>query len=147
MKAIILAIATALLLPGGAGALGDSTESGTLKYIQETGKLWGVKEVRANADGSVTLFDARYSVKGHGLSMRDADHNPVDTITLKQQAACSLSDGHHVFLEYRFLRAEDDALLFRVTERIDARSFGGKESETTGIVTVSAYADEDRQSP
>ncbi|NIP24101.1 MAG: hypothetical protein GWN67_07870 [Phycisphaerae bacterium] len=67
----------------------------TIEYILQTGRLWGVAEVRLNENGSITLVDAKVSGYGFALTMRDPNQKTVDSMTLTPGRKCFLSDGRY----------------------------------------------------
>jgi hypothetical protein len=117
----------------------------TFDYIERSGRLWGVAVVALNKDNSVTLEDANTPDYGYGLMMFDLQHNVVNSVTIKQGQSCSLADGHHVFLEYELKKVNDGRLMFVVTDRFDARSFGGEVKEEKKTITISPYKMKDKK--
>lgn len=115
--------------------------SNSIEYIQKTERLWGVSQVRLTGEDGVTLVDAVRSGYGRGLTMFDSAGKPVERVTLKRNQECSLSDGHHAFLKYRLKSVQDGAACIAVTERFDARSFGGDSKERTETICVQPYAE------
>ena len=107
-------------------------------YIEQTSKLWGISEVIINEDGSVTLFDSKTTEPGYGLSLRNSDKKSVDQVTLKPKEVCSLTD-HHACITYRFLTVDGSKIAFSVSDKFDARSFGGGIKEDTKILSVKPY--------
>ena len=114
----------------------------TIGYIRQTGRLWGVAELKLNEDNSITLVDAKSSGVGLNLMMRDSKHKTVDSITLTPGQACSLSDGRHVFITYELKAIEDSRITITVNDRFDARSFGDGIKRTKGTITISPYKQE-----
>lgn len=123
----------------------EPLEGGCIEEMQKTGTLWGIREVRANPDGSVTLSESRWSGPGCALFMLDANGQPAKQVTLKPGASCRLTDGHHAFLRYTYLRGADGKLQFEVLERFDARAFGDGVKEATETLAVSGYRHEDTE--
>jgi len=139
----VLTVLPVLLAAGCADSRDDGTPT-TIERIKETGQLWGIREIRLNTEGSVTLFDAKHAGLGCGLVMFGKNRERVDEITLTPGQNCDLSDGHHASLEYEYLGSRDGKLSFRVTDHFDARSFGGRVTKKTGEVSLLPYAREDK---
>lgn len=121
----------------------DPNSSTTIDHIRQTGRLWGVSEVRLNENGSITLIDAKSSGVGLNLMMRDANNKVVDSVTLSPGRACSLSDGRHAFITYELKAIEAGRITITVTDEFDARSFGDGIKQTKGTVTISEYKKEE----
>jgi hypothetical protein len=119
----------------------------SIEYIENTSNLWGIASVTLHDDVSVTLADATNSGFGYGLMMFDSEQILRDQVTLKKGESCSLSDGDHAFLSYTYqgLSAQKQ-IMFRVTDRFDARSFGDGIKELTKSVFVRQYGDWNRRS-
>lgn len=111
----------------------------TIGYIRQTGRLWGVAELRLNENGSITLIDAKSSGVGLNLMMRDANNKVVDSITLTPGQSCSLSDGRHAFITYELKAIEAGRITITVTDKFDARSFGDDIKRTKATITISPY--------
>lgn len=121
----------------------NQNSSATIDYILQTGRLWGVAELRLNDSESITLVDAKSSGLGLNLTMRDSKHKTVDSITLRPGQACSLSDGRHAFITYELKAIEQDRIVIKVTDKFDARSFGDGIKETKKTITISPYKKQD----
>jgi hypothetical protein len=117
------------------------TYMGTLDYIQKTGRLWGVKELLLNTNGTVTFVDAKNSGYGHGLTMFDSKDKAVDQVVLSPSQSCSLSDGRHAFIKYELSANKDGVVTVVVTDRFDARSFGKNVTAVTKTVQIKPYKD------
>ena len=108
MKKIITFLILILLSGGVSGAEKPRYES-TIDYIQKTGRLWGVAEVRRHSDNSVTLVDAN---SGYGQALMMSLVKVVNSVTIKAGESCTLSDGHHVFITYKLKRSEKGKITF-----------------------------------
>ncbi len=110
----------------------------TLNYVKKTGKLLGVVQVKINADKSITLFDAK---PGHGLNlmMLAQGTKRVDFVTLRPGKSCLLSDGRHVFITYKFKKLEKGKIIFVITDKFNARSFGDGIKEETNTISITPY--------
>ncbi len=112
----------------------------TTDYILKTQRLWGISEVRVNEDGTVTLTDAKNSGYGYALFVPDGKGGFLEQITLSPGQSFELTDGHHAFITYKFVKVEKDKIIFAVTDKFDARAFGDKVRIETKEVTVTPYA-------
>jgi hypothetical protein len=114
----------------------------SIDYTVKTSNLWGIASVTLHDDGSVTLVDATTNGFGYGLMLSDSGLIQRDRVTLKEGESCSLSDGDHAFLTYTYqgLIAQKQ-IMFCVTDRFDARSFGDGVKELTKSVFVRQYGD------
>jgi protein tyrosine phosphatase (PTP) superfamily phosphohydrolase (DUF442 family) len=117
----------------------QSSYKNTFDYIDKTCRLWGIAAVSLNEDNSITLEDEKISGYGYALMMFDFNHKVVDAVTIRQGESFSLSDGHHVFIEYELEKVEDGKLTFVITDKFDARSFGDGIKEEEKTMTVSPY--------
>jgi len=105
-------------------------------------KMWGICEVAINnADGTVTLVDAKHD--GRGLAMYDAENKWVSKVTLHENQYCLLSDGDHASTKYTIKSIKEDIVEVIVTDRFDALSFGQGITEKTKIIFVKPYKDLD----
>ena len=111
----------------------------TIDYIHQTGRLWGVAEIRLNENNSITLIDAKSSGVGLNLIMRDSNSSVVDSITLKPGQSCTLSDGRHAFITYELKAIKQGRIIINVTDIFDARSFGDGIKKTKETITISPY--------
>lgn len=145
MTRIRIALFSLICAASVASAAEKETYNSCLDYIKRTGKLWGVCEVATNADGTVTIIDAKYAGFGNGLTMYDSDNKFVSKVTLRAMQQCSLSDGHHAFLKYEVKAIKDGVIEVTVTDRFDARSFGKGVTEKTETFSVKPYNDEDKK--
>jgi hypothetical protein len=116
--------------------------AGTLDYIQKTGRLWGVKELVLNANGTATLVHATRPGYGYGMWMLDANDKVVDQIVLSPHESCRLSDGDHAFIKYELKAVKDGVATVLVKDKFDAASFGKGVTEESKTVQVKAYKDE-----
>lgn len=108
----------------------------TIDYIQKTGRLWGIAELRLNKDNSVTLVDAE---SGYGFGLMMSLSGNQKTATVKVGESCTLSDGHHAFITYELRKSENGKISFLVTDKFDARSFGDDINIETITITISPY--------
>lgn len=131
-----------VLIAGGCRPDQDPVSNVTIEYIRQTGRLCGVAEVRLNENESVTLVDEKESGYGFGLMMIGLKHKVVDSVTLKPGQSCTLSDGHHVFINYELKAIKQGRIIITVTDKFDARSFGDGIKQTKATVTVSPYKKE-----
>ncbi len=111
----------------------------TSDYIQKTGRLWGIAEVRINKDNSVTLTDAD---SGYGCGLMMSLSKVQKSATIKVGESCTLSDGHHAFITYELKKSEKGKVAFLVTDKFDARSFGNGIKKETKTITISPYKEE-----
>jgi len=109
----------------------------TFDYIEQTGRLWGISEVRLNTNDTVTLIDAQ-SGYGRGLWII-SDGKALPSKTIKIGESCTLIDGHHVTLTYKIKALEGNKIIIIVTEIFDARSFGDKIKTDTKEMPIEAY--------
>lgn len=109
-----------------------------LKFIKKlnknTKKLWGIEEVKINKDGSVTLTDAK-----NGMWFPDKKGGFKPSVTLKKGETCDLIDGDHDFMKFKFEKIKDGKITFTVTDKFDARSFGGKIKTEIKTITIKPY--------
>ncbi len=145
MRSIRIGLSALLCAAAVAGAAEEQPYKNCRDYIQRTGKLWGVCEVATNADGTVTLVDAKNAGYGYGLAMYDSEEQVVPQVTLKPKQHCRLADGDHACLKYEIRAVKDGVVEVIVTERFDARSFGKNVTEQTETVSVKPYKDEDQK--
>lgn len=138
-----LTLCLLVLIAGGCRPDGDTNSSATIEYIRQTGRLWGVAEVALNESGSITLVDAKSSGVGLNLMMRDSNNKVVDSVTLKAGRSCTLSDGHHVFINYELKAIKHGRIIIAVTDEFDARSFGDGIKRIKATVTISPYEKEE----
>ena len=134
-----LTLCLLVLIAAGCRLDKDQEQNTTIDYIRQTGRLWGVAELKLNENGSITLIDAKSSGVGLNLMMRDSKHKTVDSITLKHGQACSLSDGRHAFITYELKAIEQGRIIITVTDEFDARSFGDGIKRTKKTLTISPY--------
>jgi hypothetical protein len=73
--------------------------------------------------------------------MGDGKTGGLDKITLQSGQSCQLSDGHHVFITYKFLGIKDGRIIVDVTDEFDARSFGKGVKQEREKITISPYND------
>jgi len=109
----------------------------TIDYIQKTNKLWGISACIINDDKSVTLVDSKDKGYGFGLWIADGKGSALEKATLKHGQSCELMDGHHVFINYKFMSVKDGRIIMEVTDKFDARSFGHgvkREKKTLAIL-------------
>jgi hypothetical protein len=119
------------------------TYKSCMEYIEGTQRLWGIESVRLQNDGRVTLVDAKAQGYGYGLTLYATERERVDQVTLGKGEACFLSDGHHAFLTYRYDGLNTHSqLVFTVTDRFDARSFGDDIKEETKTLSILSYKQE-----
>ncbi len=119
---------------------GDKPEyKSTIDYIEKTGRLWGIAEVKVNADKSIALVDAE---SGYGSGLMLSLSEVQTSATLKVDESCTLSDGDHAFIKYEFKKLEDGKISILVTDAFDARSFGGEVKTETKKVVIKPYAEE-----
>lgn len=138
MKKIITLLVIAFLAGFAYGA--EKPEyKGTIDYIQKTGRLWGIAEVKINDDNSVTLIDAE---SGYGAGLMMSLSEVKESANLEVGQSCSLTDGHHTFIEYKFTELKDGKITFFVTDKFDARSFGRGVKVEANTLTISPYKDE-----
>jgi len=133
IKIIFLII---ILLPGFAFGTDKPEYKSTIDYIQKTGRLWGISEIRINEDNSVTLLD---SETGYGSQLMMSLTKVVKSETINVGEKSVLIDGHHVFITYEFKKLEKNKITFLVTDKFDARSFGDGIKEETKIITILPY--------
>jgi hypothetical protein len=113
-----------------------------IDYIQQTGRLWGISEVKINNDASITLVDAKTG-PGRGLMMSLSE--PQESATIKPGESCSLKDGDHAAIVYKLQKIEQGKLTFSVTEKFDARSFGkGITTETKAVIILPYRVTDDK---
>lgn len=110
-----------------------------IDYIQKTGRLWGIAEVKINDDNSITLIDAE---SGYGSGLMMSLSKVQKSATLEVGQSCSLSDGHHAFIEYNFTKLKDGKITFFITDKFDARSFGDGIKKETKTATITPYTKE-----
>lgn len=134
-----LTLCLLVLIAAGCRPDEDQKNNTMIGYIRQTGRLWGVAELKLNENGSITLVDAKSSGVGLNLMMRDSKHKTVDSVTLTPGQACSLSDGRHAFITYELKAIEQDRIIITVNDRFDARSFGNGIKETKETITISPY--------
>jgi hypothetical protein len=127
------------------GCKSNDIEGTCIECIIKTGNLWGIREVYANPDGSVTLSESLWEGNGCGLSMRDADHKPSEKATLKVGERCYLTDHHHAFISYTFLRSDNGKLYFTVVDHFDARSFGDGVKTVKRTIGIAEYKNRDNK--
>jgi hypothetical protein len=108
----------------------------SIDYIRQTGRLWGISEVRINNDASITLIDAKTG-PGRGLMMSLSESQ--ESATIKPGESCSLKDGHHAAIVYKLQKIEQGKLTFSITEKFDARSFGKGITTETKMLSISPY--------
>ncbi|HUS73291.1 MAG TPA: hypothetical protein VMY06_09520 [Sedimentisphaerales bacterium] len=132
-----------LLIAAGCRPDEEPKNNATIDYIHQTGRLWGVAELKLNENNSITLIDAKSSGYGYALIMRDSKSNVVDSITLKPGQACTLSDGRHAFITYELKAIEAGRISITVTDKFDARSFGDGIKEVKKTITISPYKKQD----
>lgn len=113
----------------------------TIDYIEKTGRLWGIAEVRINGDHSVTLVDTE---TGYGSALMFSLSEVVKSRTIKAGERCTLSDGHHFFITYEFKESKNGKIAFIVTDKFDARSFGDAVKKETKTITISPYKEEQK---
>lgn len=119
--------------------------AGTIDYVQKTNKLWGISACIINNDNSVTFVDSKDKGYGYALWMPDDKGAPIDSITLNPGQSLKLIDGHHVFINYKFIGLKDGRIVVEVTDRFDARSFGNGVREERKKLTVTPYDDNCKQ--
>ncbi len=107
-----------------------------IDYIQQTGRLWGISEVRINSDALITLVDAE---TGPGCGLMLSLSEPQKSATIKPGESCSLKDGHHASIAYKLQKIEQGKLTFCITEKFDARSFGKGLTTETKMISISPY--------
>jgi hypothetical protein len=115
----------------------------TIDYIRQTGRLWGVAELRLNEAGSVTFVGEKKSGGGLNLIMFDSKNKVTDSVTLTPGRSLSLSDGRHIFITYELAAIKDGRIVINVTDKFDARSFGDGIRQTKKTVTISPYKKEE----
>ncbi|MDD4955816.1 MAG: hypothetical protein PHP17_07265 [Candidatus Omnitrophica bacterium] len=142
LKIISVAV-TMLLLP----VCGFCQESytGTIDYARKTNKLWGISACIINKDNSVTFVDSKDKGYGYALWMPDTNGAPLDSMTLNPGQSLKLTDGHHVFINYKFIGVKDGRIIVEVTDKFDARSFGNGVREERKKLTVAPYDDNSGQ--
>lgn len=128
-----------LIIAAGCRTEKDPKNNATIDYIRQTGRLWGVAELKLNENNSITMIDAKNSGYGYALMMRDSKQKIVDSITLKPGRACILSDGRHAFITYELKAIEDSRIIITVTDKFDARSFGDGIKKAKKTITISPY--------
>lgn len=134
-----LTLCLLVLIAAGCRPDKEPEQNTTIDYIRQTGRLWGVTELKVNVDNSITLVDAKSSGVGLNLMMRDSDNKDVDSVTLSPGQACSFSDGRHVFITYELKAIEQDRIIIKVTDKFDARSFGNGIKKEKKTITISPY--------
>lgn len=146
MKTTITFLIVVLLIPVVSFASKEPDYKNTIDYIEKTGRLWGIAEVRINADDSVTLVDAE---SGYGSELMLSLGEVVKSRTIKAGESCTLSDGHHAFITYEFKESKKGKITFIITDTFDARSFGDGVKKETKTITISPYKEEQKpqQSP
>lgn len=134
-----LTLSLLVLIAAGCWPEQEPKNKTTIDYIQDTGRLWGVAELKLNENDSITLIDAKSSGVGLNLIMRDSKSKIVDSVTLKPGQACSLSDGRHAFITYELKAIKDGRVIITVTDEFDARSFGDGIKKEKKTLTISPY--------
>jgi len=109
----------------------------TFDYIEQTGRLWGISEIRLNTNDTVTLVDAQ-SGYGRGLWII-SEGKALPSQTIKVGESCTLIDGHHVTLTYKLKAFEGQKIIIIVTNNFDARSFGEEVKTDTKVIPIRAY--------
>jgi len=121
---------------------GCAQNSATIRYSQETGRLWGIQTVALHANGTVTLADAETGDPRPALTMLDPQRRAVQQVTLSAGDRCSLSDGHHVSLVYTLRGVRNGQALVRIHERTDTRAMGGITNDASRTVAIDAYTEQ-----
>jgi len=117
----------------------EQTKNTTIEYIRQTGRLWGVTELRLNGAESVTFVGKKVSGGGLNLIMFDSKNKVTDSVTLTPGRSLSLSDGRHIFITYELAAIKNGRIVINVTDKFDARSFGDGIRQTKKTVTISPY--------
>ena len=138
-----LTICLLLLIVIGCSNEEEQKDMTMIDYIQQTGRLWGVAELKLNENNSITLIDDKSSGAGLNLMMLDFESKVVDSVTLSPGRSCSMSDGRHSFITYELKAIEDSRIVFIVTEKFDARSFGDGIKRQKKTITISPYKTQD----
>jgi hypothetical protein len=113
-----------------------------IEYIRQTGRLWGVTELRLNEAESVTFVGEKESGGGLNLMMFDSKNKITDSVTLTPSRSLSLSDGRHIFITYELAAIKDGRIVINVTDKFDARSFGDGIRVNKKTITISPYKKE-----
>jgi len=137
---IIAVLSTFLMLPG---AVRAQDYTSTIDYSQKTKKIWGIAACTVNTDGSVTLVDSTTTGYGYALWIPNGTGGYLPEVTLRPGESFDLIDGHHAFITNTFLGITDEGISIDITDKFDARSFGGEIKEQRAIVTIEPYADTD----
>lgn len=119
----------------------QNSYTSTIDYIQKTNKLWGVSACIINGDKSVALVDSKDKGYGFGLWMADGKGSILEKATLKSGQSCELADGHHTFINYKFIGVKDGRIIVEVTDKFDARSFGHGVKKQKKRLTIFPYND------
>jgi len=128
-----------VLLPSFAFGTEKPEYKSTIDYIQKTGRLWGISEIRINEDNSVTLLD---SESGYGSELMMSLTKVVKSKTINVGETSTLSDGHHVFITYEFKKLNKKKITFLVIDKFDARSFGDGIKKESITITILPYKEE-----
>jgi hypothetical protein len=113
----------------------------TIDYIQKTNKLWGISACTVNKDGSMTLVDRKEKGYGYALWIPDGKGGFLEEVTLKPGKSCELIDGDHAFITYKFIGFKDGWIIIEVTDKFDARSFGGEAKQERKALMIIPYED------
>ena len=113
----------------------------TIDYIEKTNKLWGISACIVNKDRSVTFVDSKEKGYGYALWMPNEKGGFSEKVTLKPGESFELIDGHHAFITYKFIGFEDDGINIEVTDKFDARSFGGQVKQERKVLMIIQYED------
>jgi len=142
LKIIGIAIAMGLLPVCG---FCQESYTSTIDYAQKTNKLWGISACIINNDNSATFVDSKDKGYGYALWIPDDKGSALDRITLNPGQSLRLTDGHHVFINYKFVGAKDGRIIVEITDKFDARSFGNGVREDRKKMTVAPYDDNRKQ--
>lgn len=131
-----------VLLGWALGAVGPPEalgEARPLDHIQRTGRLWGIREIRVNPDGSVTLVDDDGQGPGQALVMLGLNNEVVTEVTLGPSQSCSVTDRAYIFVKYEIQAVSDQEVTVVVREVLRPRSFLDELREESRTVKISAY--------
>lgn len=113
----------------------------TIEYIQKTNKLWGISACIVNKDGSVTFVDSKDKGYGYALWIPGEKGGFLEQVTLKPGKSFELIDGDHAFITYKFIGFKDSLINIEVTDKFDARSFGGQIKQEKDKLMIIPYKD------